>query len=254
MPPVPVSNSAADRAGDRWRSYVELLRTIRDADEPADLARERRRSLNQAVESIETISAYRALHAKPMDRTTMGIRSMVRTSRGGDDTIRPGQRFKRLDRIVNKLERYPKMRLSQMEDIGGCRVILPTTAAVYEVMKRIHHNWGEEARISDYIAEPKSDGYRGIHIVHKRAGRLVEVQLRTQRQHGWAETVEIFGPRVGYRLKDGEGPADLREYFERAAGRLAEQDAGRPLDPGAESAFATLREQVTPYFTRPSKL
>jgi putative GTP pyrophosphokinase len=128
--------------------------------------------------------------------------------------------------------------------------VLPTTAEVYAVLHRVHHNWGENANVSDYIETPKPDGYRGIHIIHKRAGRLIEVQLRTMRQHNWAETVEIFGPRVGFNLKDGEGPADLREYFEMAATRMARLDAGLPPDEIAEEAFATLREQVTPYFNQ----
>jgi hypothetical protein len=68
------------------------------------------------------------MHARPMAAVTMGIRSMVRTTRRQDD-IRPGQRFKRFDRILNKLVRFPRMRLSQMEDIGGRAHSPPRTSA-----------------------------------------------------------------------------------------------------------------------------
>ena len=135
-----------------------------------------------------------------------------------------------------------------MEDIGGCRVVLPSVDDVYAVLGRIRHNWGENARISDYIAEPKSDGYRGIHIVHKRGRRLVEVQLRTPGQHEWAQAIEIFSPRLGFNLKDGAGPADLREYFKAASARISRQEAGQDPDPPAEEAFATLRQRVLHYF------
>jgi ppGpp synthetase/RelA/SpoT-type nucleotidyltranferase len=58
----------------------------------------------------------------------------------------PGQRFKRMDRIVDKLRRYPHMRHSQMEDIGGCRAILPDLDTVYAVTERIQRRWRASAR------------------------------------------------------------------------------------------------------------
>jgi putative GTP pyrophosphokinase len=202
----------------------------------------------EVIQAILVISDYRAMHATPMTSVTMGIRSMVRTVRR-DDTIRPGQRFKRIDRIMDKLVRFPRMRLCQMEDIGGCRVVLPSLDEVYRVLARIRHNW-PDCRVTDYIANPKDDGYRGIHVIKRRNDRLVEVQIRTEGQHGWAEAVELYSPRVGYNLKDGDGPADLREYFSEAAARIAREERGEPLDPVAEAAFARLRERVLPYFQR----
>jgi len=136
-----------------------------------------------------------------------------------------------------------------MEDIGGCRVVLPTLDEVQAVVARIRNNW-PEAAVTDYIAHPKEDGYRGVHVVKRRGGRLVEVQLRTMRQHEWAEAIEVFSPVVGFNLKDGGGPADLREYFKQAAERLANDDRGEDRDPAAEEAFAALREQVMHYFIR----
>jgi ppGpp synthetase/RelA/SpoT-type nucleotidyltranferase len=34
-------------------------------------------------------------------------------------------------------------------------------------------------RERDYIAEPKSSGYRALHLIVKRGGYPIEVQLRT---------------------------------------------------------------------------
>jgi hypothetical protein len=104
---VPVSNSAADRAGQRYRNWIESgidIQRLSTADRKALFA------------AAQTIWDYRALHTVPMTSVTMGIRSMVQTVRR-DETIRPGQRFKRADRILGKLRRFPQMRLSQMEDI-----------------------------------------------------------------------------------------------------------------------------------------
>jgi hypothetical protein len=116
-----VSNSAADRAGNDFRLWANM----NPRPPTGDLAREERERLLRA---IITIDEYRRMHARPMAAVTMGIRSMVRTTRRQDD-IRPGQRFKRFDRILNKLVRFPRMRLSQMEDIGGRAHSPPRTSA-----------------------------------------------------------------------------------------------------------------------------
>jgi len=234
-----MSNSAADRAGGVFRTWA-LAAPLQPLK---DLSAEDRERLASAV---VTIDVYRSMHGRPLAKVTMGIRSMVRTARRSDD-IRPGQRFKRFDRILNKLVRYPNMRLSQMEDIGGCRVVLPTIEEVYAVLGRIRNNW-DDARVSDYIKEPKADGYRGVHVVHKRDGRLIEVQLRTEGQHDWAEAIETSSPRVGFNLKDGAGPDDLKEYFKLAADRIALREAGAGPDAEVEERFATVRERVIHYF------
>jgi putative GTP pyrophosphokinase len=139
------------------------------------------------------------------------------------------------------------MRLSQMEDIGGCRVVFETVDEVYQVASRLRRRW-PHARTTHHIETPKPDGYRCLHIIERRDGRLIEVQLRSQRHHSWAEAIESAGPSTGHDLKDGEGPADLRRYFELAAERLAREDAGEPLDLAVEAEFVTLRERVRHYF------
>ena len=45
--------------------------------------------------------------------------------RAGKSGFAP-QRLKRLPSIVSKLQRLPRLRLSEIQDIGGCRVVVPT--------------------------------------------------------------------------------------------------------------------------------
>ncbi len=55
----------------------------------------------------------------------------------------------------------------------------------------------------DYIKNPKTSGYRGIHDVYEYDvnseyglvynGLLIELQYRTQAQHAWATCVEVVG-------------------------------------------------------------
>lgn len=210
--------------------------------------------MDEAINAVIVIDQYRSMHAYPLRKVTMGVRQMIETEfRTGalqfGSPPRPGQRFKRMDRILRKLIRFPHMRLSQMEDIGGCRAVFDFADDVYAVANRIRRRW-PHARVTDHIESPKADGYRSLHIIEKRDGRLIEVQLRTARQHEWAEAVEAAGGLTGIGLKDGQGPPDLQRYFVMAAERLAREDQSLDVDMDVEDEFATLREQVRHYFQR----
>lgn len=178
----------------------------------------------------------------------MGVRVMTETELGAD-APRPGQRFKRLDRMLEKIMRFPTMRLSQMEDIGGCRVVLESLDDMYAVAGRLRRRW-PHSRLVDHVVEPKADGYRGVHVVEKRDGRLIEVQLRTARQNDWAQAVEDALSLTGFNVKDGHGPEILRRYFVLASARLALKDEGSSANSDLEQEFAGLREQVRPLYRR----
>ena len=108
-----VSNSRADRAGEAFRAWAAGSRAQREA------------LLHEVVEEVSIIRQYRAMRAYPLNKVTSGVRTMLETQLG-DRAPRPAQRFKRVDRILSKLVRFPHMRLSQIEDIGGCRAVLET--------------------------------------------------------------------------------------------------------------------------------
>jgi hypothetical protein len=89
---------------------------------------------------------------------------------------------------------------------------------------------GAIIRFRDYVAEPKDDGYRALHLINRNRGRLIEVQIRTPRQDLWANAVETFARTVAPGLKFGGGPVELREYF-LALGDLFEvRDQGLDLE------------------------
>lgn len=233
-----VSNTAADKAANNLRVYFTT-----PSDDRSDAL------LRDAIGAWRTVAEYRAMHSYPMTKVTLGVRSMVKTATG-DDTLRPGQRFKRMDRILVKLIRFPHMRLSQIEDIGGCRVVFRNLEQLYDAADHLMNRWDGHARITDYIDQPKPDGYRGIHIVEKRDRRMIEVQLRTAGQHEWAQAMEEYSPITGFNLKDGQAPADLRQYFRMAAYRIACHEDGTSVDSETEAEFGRLREQVLHYFQR----
>ena len=159
---------------------------------------------------MELLSLYRAEYTVPLTKVVMGVRSAARTEHAAAIV---GQRLKRQPRIVAKLVRFPHMELSRMQDIGGCRAILPSTGTVAAVLRRIERQKSEVVSIDDYNRSPKPTGYRAIHVVVKRDGTLVEIQLRTPWQQDWATLVENLDGTYGLTLKDESGAAEILDYL-----------------------------------------
>lgn len=144
--------------------------------------------------------------------------------------------------MIDKLIREPAMKLSQMEDIGGCRVRLADQAAVNQVVRRLKKNW-KIHRHRDYVSQPKPSGYRAHHLIVERRGRRIEVQLRTPRQDFWANTVEYDSRTTRDDLKSGAGPDLAHSYYYAMSEFLAYED--REEQPPAE-----LRERLTELYDR----
>jgi putative GTP pyrophosphokinase len=194
--PTP-SNTQADKAGRTLRTWWCNRRDAEISDE--------------VVQAWITLEAFRRSFQNPLQKTTVGLRQFV--ARESPKMV-VGQRSKRTPRILDKLERFPTTRLSQMQDIGGCRAILEGGALeVAGVLTRIRRNW-EIVEIDDYVQDPKPGGYRAVHVIVRRDDRQIEIQLRSLLQHEWAETVERLQARHRIPLKDGSGPPELLRYME----------------------------------------
>lgn len=137
-----------------------------------------------------------------------------------------------------------------MQDIGGCRAILSGHDEVRRVAARIERNWNVKHHKHYTLDAPAPSGYRALHIVVERDGRLIEIQLRTAREHEWAEAIERTDKRLSHDLKSGRGPADLREYFRLAADGLAMEQAGIAPDSAFVRDFNAARERARPHFER----
>jgi len=114
--------------------------------------------------ALELLVDFRAEFQAPMKKVTVGLRQFV--SRECATPITVGQRLKRGPQIVYKLSRHPGMRLSRMQDVGGCRAILQGGAdEVRRVAERIERNWTIKHSKHYTLEAPAPSGYRALHVV-----------------------------------------------------------------------------------------
>jgi (p)ppGpp synthase/HD superfamily hydrolase len=77
---------------------------------------------------------------------------------------------------------------SQVLDTIGLRVITNSTEDCYRAMGVILNNFPSlTGRIKDYIAIPKENGYRSIHLTIIHKGHPTEIQIRTWAMHEQAQ-------------------------------------------------------------------
>jgi putative GTP pyrophosphokinase len=228
--------------GDINRAGVELRRWWQSDDPVTD----------ETTNALVAMAVFRETFQAPLNKTAMGLRSMVTSEcpelKEAGARVPVAQRLKRETQIVNKLARLGSMQLWTMGDIGGCRAVLPSRRQVDGVLRRIRkQKWTIHGKVRDYRDEPAADGYRAVHVMVIRDGRLIEVQLRDPREHEWAVAVERAGARLGIPLKEGEGPDDLRKVFLLASlGMYMEAHDELPT-PEFLQEFDAARQRALPY-------
>ena len=179
-----------------------------------------RSTTTQIEEARKVIDNWRAAHAFPMHVIYMHLRRMA----SGRKDIIVAERLKRLDSIIKKLEREPSMSLWTMQDLGGCRFIVPTIAEVYKYAEQYDSSRKRHVFVNkyDYIARPKSSGYRSLHMVYEyksdrkktyNKNMLVEIQYRTHLQHIWATALETMGIFTKQDLKASQGQESTKRFF-----------------------------------------
>lgn len=177
--------------------------------------------IDNAHEYLAVIDNWRASHAHPLNAFYMTLKRRAGKIARNALVV---QRIKRLESIAFKLIHSKKMKLTQMQDIAGCRAVLPTL----EHVRRLQHYYQIEPLahtfngVKDYIEEPKETGYRGVHLKYSVAssnkewpynGLKVEIQIRTLLQHKWATAVEAAETFTGQALKSNQGSQDWRRFF-----------------------------------------
>jgi len=171
----PLSKTQIDRLGDRLKggSHEEIdLRLLEDY----------RRSFGDAYQ--EVIRIVREQDRSPTGRPAKSTRS-----------------------VVDKLKRE-SIRLSQIQDIAGCRIVVTDVIEQEQVVETLAAAF-PGASVRDRRQEP-SFGYRAVHIVAEMFGKPVEIQVRTSLQHMWANLSEKSSDVLDPEIKYGGGPDGWR--------------------------------------------
>lgn len=119
-------------------------------------------------------------------------------------------RAKFLYSLFLKLQKHD-MEISRIYDLAAIRIIVPEIVDCYEALGIIHKRYRPMVgRIKDYISLPKPNGYQSLHTtIFGPEGRVLEVQIRTQKMHDEAE----FGIAAHWLYE--ENKRTWKDYFSR---------------------------------------
>ena len=209
-------------------SIIKAGKTVKHGD-PSD---------SEFTYAIKVIDNWRAAHAFPLHVIYMHLRRMAKDY----PRIIVAERLKRIDSILNKLKNEPTMSLWTMQDLGGCRFIVPKVSDVYKFANKYEQSRKRHIKKSfdDYITNPKPSGYRSLHVVYEyrsdknpdySRNMLIELQFRTNLQHLWATAVETMGLFTNEAIKSGQGPDDVKRFFALVSSLFAIREK-QPTVPG----------------------
>lgn len=93
-------------------------------------------------------------------------------------------------RVKTPISTWRKMRrcrlaFEEVHDLLGLRVLVMRPDDCYAVLDAVTRTWpGQWERLKDYIAAPKPNGYRSLHVcVAPHDGPRFELQIRTLQMH-----------------------------------------------------------------------
>jgi putative GTP pyrophosphokinase len=183
---MPVSNTKIDRLGDRLKGGPHTESDLRLLDDY-------RRSFGEAYEAVVQ---------------TIRQRGEFPTGRLAKSTLS----------IVEKLRRE-SLRLSQMQDIAGCRVVVGNVVEQEQFVASLITDF-PKASVIDRRDNP-SYGYRAVHIIAEISGKPIEIQVRSSLQHLWAEVSEKSSDVLDPTIKYGGGSESWRNFLTSSSESVA---------------------------------
>ena len=184
---------------------------------------------NKFEQAMDVLSWWRYQHEQPLEHAYQVLKSITKKHEQKEAIY--AKRLKRKDSIARKLIRFQGMSLKNMQDLGGCRVILPTQKKVDKVvrdLRKLPNFKNDEGQIlyDDYIHNPKPDGYRSYHLKGRFPSNdgksyRIEIQIRTILQHSWATALEIVDLFTGQALKSNSGKEQWQRFFAKVSNQFS---------------------------------
>jgi ppGpp synthetase/RelA/SpoT-type nucleotidyltranferase len=237
-------------------AWATPLYSKRQVDQAAVIYVDPAASAEERELALTVINNWRSCHSFPLNTFQMSLRRLAREV-GSDPLV--AQRIKRLSSIDSKLRRFPKLRLSQMQDIGGCRAVMEDVVSVEAVCDRYARSAMRHTlvRHDDYITTPKDSGYRGVHLVYRYVsdrkvtynGLQIEIQVRSRPQHAWATAVETVGTFTQQALKSSVGEAEWLRFFALMSSEIARREDTSRV-PNTPETSKELRREIREHAKR----
>jgi len=222
---MPISKTQIDRLGDRLKKGSHTESDLRLLDDY-------RRSFGESYEVV--VRKLRQRSASPTGRLAKSTVS-----------------------IAEKLRRE-SLRLSQMQDIAGCRVVVADVLEQDRFIASLMTDF-PAATVMDRRENP-SHGYRAVHVIVEVSGKPIEIQARSSLQHLWAEVSEKSSDVLDPTIKYGGGSDTWRNFLTNTSKAVAAYEkfekkhsialASKVVADGAhekfKKAFAELLEHHVP--------
>jgi putative GTP pyrophosphokinase len=221
--------------------------------------------IDQYLWALRVLQNWRSCHGYPINTFQATLRQKLKAV---DKKAFVAQRLKRLFSIIQKLERFESMQLARMQDIGGLRAVVSTLDKVRSLESNYRKSRFKHELVAsrDYITNPKTSGYRSVHLVYRYKnpsapeydGLFVELQIRTRLQHAWATAVETMGTFLNHALKSSEGPGIWLDFFALTGSAFAHIEKTAPVpgyeDLDKEETFAKVIDRSKLLDVRPKLL
>jgi len=175
---LPMSKTALDRLGTRLMMSDQI-------------SSEDRQSLADVVDVYQQI----------LDDVKSRLKSL-----GYDATTR----VKTTGTLIEKLRREGRMRLSQVQDLAGARIIVPDRPTQDDAAARIRSHFEGPDLLCKEVDRRKdpSYGYRALHLIVNVGSVLVEIQIRTDLEDTWAQIMERLADQWGRGIRYGDEPVN----------------------------------------------
>lgn len=162
-------------------------------------------------EAYQTISRW--LSTKRSDRE-LAMRSVIAEVtqllvQHGVKHVEVVGRVKHLYSIYQKSKRKGHS-FDAIYDCSALRILVDDIDACYTVLSLLQNAYSHLSdEFEDYIAQPKSNGYRSIHLIVKdKNDQIIEIQIRTRKMHEEAE----LGAASHWRYKEGVSAPSSDEH------------------------------------------
>jgi len=164
---------------------------------------------------LRLLDSYRRSFTEAYEVVILAIRAVLSL----EPTGRPA---KSTTSISDKLRRE-SIRLTQIQDIAGCRLTVSDIAEQEEVVQFLSTIF-EDTIIVDRRQNP-SHGYRAVHVIVRHQAKMVELQVRTSLQHLWAEFSEKVSDLAGPAIKYGGGDESIQTFLAESSNLFSKIEA-----------------------------